>query len=429
MLTPHWRKVLLCSCLFAALTVLGTGLARVAAKSATEAPAGFNTPSFNGAQSVSNGIVEPPGDTFARDQEVYEENHSVQTGLGPVYNATACVSCHENPNSGGASQFTELRVGHNDENGNFVNPTIFINDGKNTITGRSIVNDRAIGPEAQEHIPATENIRALRAALNTLGDGFVEAIDDKTLIAIAERQPELSEGRVHGEVVQAPIFEAPGQTRVGRFGWKDQHSSLLSFIGDAYLNEMGITNRLRPTDVTTVLKTTKDPEDQPDDLGLADIDHFAQFIRGTMVPPRDTALAATPAAIRGGELFRLVGCGVCHVESITTAPAGTVIDGGMFTVPDALGDKIIHPFGDFLLHDIGTGDGIVQVGPQDTANKLRTAPLWGLRTKPRFMHDLRSLFLEDAISRHEGEAREPAKRFRELSPEERQALITFLNTL
>jgi CxxC motif-containing protein (DUF1111 family) len=429
MLIPHWRKVLLCSCLFAALTALGTGLARVAAKSATEAPAGFNTPSFNGAQSVSNGIVEPPGDTFARDQEVYEQNHSVQTGLGPVYNATACVSCHENPNSGGASQFTELRVGHKDENGNFVNPTIFINDGKNTITGRSIVNDRAIGPEAQEHIPATETIRALRAALNTLGDGFVEAIDDRTLIAIAEGQPELSEGRVHGEVVQAPIFEALGQTRVGRFGWKDQHSSLLSFIGDAYLNEMGITNRLRPTDVTTVLKITKDPEDQPDDLGLADIDHFAQFIRGTMVPPRDTALAATPAALRGGELFRRVGCGICHVESITTAPAGTIIDGGMFTVPEALGDNIIHPFGDFLLHDIGTGDGIVQVGPQDTANKLRTAPLWGLRTKPRFMHDLRSLSLEDAISRHDGEAREPARRFKELSPEERQALITFLKTL
>jgi CxxC motif-containing protein (DUF1111 family) len=429
MFIPHWRKVFLCSCLFAALTALGTGLARVAAKSATEAPAGFNTPSFNGEQSVSNGIVQPHGDTFARDQDVYEQNHSVQTGLGPVYNATACVSCHENPNSGGASQFTELRVGHKDENGNFVNPTIFINDGKNTITGRSIVNDRAIGPEAQEHIPATENIRALRAALNTLGDGFVEAIDDRTLIAIAEEQPEWSEGRVHGEVVQAPIFEAPGQTRVGRFGWKDQHGSLLSFIGDAYLNEMGITNRLRPTDVTTVLKTTKDPEDQPDDLGLADIDHFAQFIRGMMVPPRDALLAATPAALKGRELFRRVGCSVCHVESITTAPAGTVIDGGMFTVPEALGDKIIHPFSDFLLHDIGTGDGIVQVGPQDTANKLRTVPLWGLRTKPRFMHDLRSLSPEDAISRHDGEAREPAKRFRELSPEEREALITFLKTL
>ena len=429
MLMPHRRKILLCSCLFAAVAALGTGLARVAAKSATEAPAGFNTPSFNSAQSISNGIVEPPGDTFARDQQVYEVNKAVADGLGPVYNATSCVVCHQNPNSGSASQITELRVGHNDANGNFVNPTIFINNGKDTITGRSIVNDRAIGPEAQEHIPATENIRALRAALNTLGDGFVEAIEDGTLMAIAEKQPELTDGKVHGEVVQAPIFEAPGQTRVGRFGWKDQHSSLLSFIADAYVNEMGITNRLRPKDPTTVLKTTTDPEDQPDSLGLADIDHFAQFIRGTMVPPRDTVLAATPAALKGRDLFRRLGCSVCHVESITTAPAGTVIDGGMFTVPEALGDKIIHPFGDFLLHDIGTGDGIVQVGPQDTANKLRTVPLWGLRTKARFMHDLKSLSLENAISRHDGEAHDPAQRFRGLSPEDRNALITFLNSL
>src|ERR1700729_380806 len=230
----HWRKVLLSSCLFAAVAALGTGLARVAAKSATEAPAGFNTPSFNSAHSISNGIVEPPGDTFALDQQVYEKNDAGKDGLGPVYNATSCVTCHQNPNSGAASRITELRVGHNDANGNFLNPTIFINDGKDTITGRSIVDDRAIGPQAQEHIPNTENIRTLRAALNTLGDGFVEAIDDSTLIAIAERQPQLSEGRIHGEVVQAPIFEAPGQTRVGRFGWKDQHSSLPSFIGDAY---------------------------------------------------------------------------------------------------------------------------------------------------------------------------------------------------
>src|SRR5258708_33115868 len=83
MLIPHWRKVLLCFCLFAALTVLGTGLARVAAKSATEAPAGFNTPSFNGAQSVSNGIVEPPGDTFARDQEVYDKTIRCKLDSGP----------------------------------------------------------------------------------------------------------------------------------------------------------------------------------------------------------------------------------------------------------------------------------------------------------------------------------------------------------
>jgi CxxC motif-containing protein (DUF1111 family) len=426
---PFRIALLLGACAFVGAVRLGAGLAGTSSQSAQEAPAGFNTPSFNGAQSISNGIPQPVGDTFALDQQVYELNHSAQTGLGPVYNATACVSCHENPNSGGAGQITELRVGHNDGNGNFVNPTILINDGMTTITGRSIVNDRAICPQAQEHIPATENIRALRAVLNTLGDGFVEAIDDNTLMDIAAHQPEESGGIIHGEVVQAPIFEAPGQTRVGRFGWKDQHSSLLSFIADAYVNEMGVTNRLRAMDVTSVCKTTTDPEDHPDGLGLADIDHFAQFIRGTMVPPRDEVLAATAAARNGQGLFTRIGCATCHVPSITTAPAGTIEDGGMFTVPEALGNKIIHPFSDFLLHDVGTGDGIVQVGPQDTANKLRTVPLWGLRTKARFMHDLQSLSLEDAIERHKGEAGNAELRFDELTPQERASLITFLNSL
>ncbi len=159
---------------------------------------------------------------------------------------------------------------------------------------------------------------------NTLGEGFVEAIDDNTLIAIATQQPQLSEGQIQGEAVQVPLFEAPGHTRVGRFGWKDQHGSLLSFISDAYLNEMGITSWLRPHDTTTVCNTTIDPEDQPDNLGLADIDHFAQFVRGTKVPPRDLALAATPDAQKGQHLFEGIRCNTCHVESITTAPAGTV---------------------------------------------------------------------------------------------------------
>jgi CxxC motif-containing protein (DUF1111 family) len=225
------------------------------------------------------------------------------------------------------------------------------------------------------------------------------------------------------------VLEAPGQNRIGRFGWKDQHSSLLSFIGDAYLNEMGVTNRLRPKDETTIGKVTSDPEDVPDNLGLADIDHFAQFIRGTKAPPRDAELAAGADAQAGQALFHRIGCNVCHVQTITTAPPGTVINGGTFAVPAAIGNKIIHPFGDFLLHDIKTGDGIVQAGPQDTANKLRTAPLWGLRMRPRFMHDLKSLTLEDAIERHKGEAEAVIERFFDLTETQKQQLFTFLNSL
>jgi CxxC motif-containing protein (DUF1111 family) len=419
----------------AAILLMGlavSGLADIAQPYPTEAPTGFDTPTLAqnpGSQSVSNGIVEPPGDSYALDQTRFEQDHDASTGLGPVFNARACADCHQNPVTGGASQFTEIRAGHLDANGNFVPATVPINDGANSIALRSIINDRALIPQAQEHVPDTENIRALRAALNTLGDGFVEAIDDSTLQSIAQRQIEVSEGRIHGEAVEVPVLESPGQSRIGRFGWKDQHSSLLSFIGDAYLNEMGVTNRLRPKDVTTVGKVTQDPEDTPDNLGLADIDHFAEFIRGTKAPPRDAVLSATAAAQEGQMLFERIGCATCHVSTIVTAPAGTVVNGGAFTVPEALGNKIIHPYSDFLLHDIATGDGIVQNPPQDTANKLRTAPLWGLRMHPRHMHDLKSLTLEDAIERHGGEAEQVRDHFRELSPEEKQALFTFLNSL
>jgi CxxC motif-containing protein (DUF1111 family) len=400
--------------------------------SATEAPAAFATPLLAqnpGSQSVSNGIPEQTNDAFALDQAAFEEREGNDTGLGPVYNATACADCHQNPVTGGASQITEIRAGHLDGSGNFVNPTIPINDGQNTITGRSIVNDRAICPQAQEHLPGSEKIHALRAALNLLGDGFVEAVDDQTLMNISAQQPQLTNGQIHGEFVMVNILEAPGTQRVGRFGWKDQHGSLLSFSADAYLNEMGITNRLRSTDTTTVCKTTTDPEDKQDQTGLFGLDHFAQFIRGTQVPPRDPNLVGNKDVQAGAGLFAQIQCSVCHADTLTTVPSGTMLNGGTYTVSDAIGNKIIHPYGDFLLHDIGTGDGIVQGGPPDTRTKLRTLPLWGLRTKTRFMHDLRSKSMGDAILRHSGEAVGSVSQFQALTQKEKNQILAFLSSL
>jgi CxxC motif-containing protein (DUF1111 family) len=419
------RKLPLLLCLAA----LALAFAIVAlAQGATEAVAGYNTPlNNNQAGAVSNGFTTNA--TFAADEAIFMEEEDIGDGLGPVYNARSCVDCHATPNVGGTSQVTELRVGHTDASGNFVNPTITINDGANSIPNRSLVNDRAICPQAQERVPGTETIAALRATTNVLGDGFVEAIDSNTLLAIANNQPGQSGGQIAGQLIQVPVSEAPGQVRAGRFGWKNQQASLLSFAADAYVNEQGVTSRLQPTETTTLCDTVADPEDHNDANGLADIDHFARFMRASQVPPRDTTLAATSDAVTGANLFNSIGCNICHVTSITTSPAGTVINGGAFTVPAALGNKIIHPYSDFLLHNVGTGDGIVQNGGQATANKMRTSPLWGLRTKSRLMHDLLSLTRNDAILSHGGEATGVINNYRALSTTQKNQLITFLQSL
>jgi CxxC motif-containing protein (DUF1111 family) len=236
---------------------------------------------------------------------------------------------------------------------------------------------------------------------------------------------------------------------VGRFGWKDQHASLLSFSGDAYLNEMGITNRLQPTEVTNLCNTVSEPNDTPGPDGLSDIDRFARFIRATKAPVRDVQLASGATAQKGLSLFDKIGCATCHVATLTTAPAGTKINGGTFTIPPALGSVTLHPYGDFLMHNVGTGDGILQATPEhygrkvfqqmsdymskqdfeSSRNKIRTAPLWGVRLRPRLMHDGASLTLLDAINRHHGEANHVVEKFEKLKRPDQEAIIEFLKSL
>jgi CxxC motif-containing protein (DUF1111 family) len=412
----------------------------------TEAPTGFDN--------KSNGLADDA--THEADQMRFDEVELVSDGLGPLYNAQSCRECHQSPVSGAASQVAELRVGHLGPDGHFRTPEIPIAHGAEVISGRSLVNDRAICPNAafpsseiQERVPQTETIRTFRLSLNLLGDGFVEAVADQTLIDLAAQQCKSSHRKICGQVLQVPIVEAPGQMSVGRFGWKDQHASLLSFAGDAYLNEMGITNRLQPDEVTNLCNAHSEPNDTPGPDGLSDIDHFARFVRATKAPARDSQLASGAVAKKGEGLFDKIGCATCHVETLTTAPAGTKINGGTLTIPAALGSVTFHPWGDFLMHDVGTGDGILQatrehygkrvfqimsdyLSKQDfesSRNKIRTAPLWGVRLRPRLMHDGASLTLRDAIHRHQGEAMHVSQKFEKLKREDQEAIIEFLKSL
>jgi len=450
---------------------------------------------LTGFDDQSNGFSDPTRRTA--DQKVFEEiEHIAPDGLGPLYNAQSCRECHQTPVSGAASQVSELRVGHVDSHGFFQNPEIPINHGAEVIRDRTLVNDRAICPQIQEHAPDTETVRTMRLATNTLGDGYVEAISDETLVKIRRDQCQASHGKICGQAVKVPVPPSEGKDRIGRFGWKDQHASLLAFAADAYLNEMGITSSLQKDEVTKICNppvTTQvpntdptkitEPNSLPDptDNNLEDIDHFASFMRSLKAPARDDVIAATPEAKRGADLFAKIGCATCHVETVVTgkSPASS---GGPGLHLDAVENRTIHPYSDFLLHNVGTGDGIaialvehfgreqvekrlhedkaagVPSEPSAKAedecsesyenavaegekhpsllrdtfcarNKIRTAPLWGLRLRSRLMHDGISVQVDDAIRRHSGESAKVTEKFLKLKPADQKALLTFLGSL
>jgi CxxC motif-containing protein (DUF1111 family) len=402
--------------------------------SATEAPTGFD--------GRSNGFAEE----FCRDQhrlvsspnspkipadecnlnaaeEEFIGPESVADGLGPIFNAAGCGECHSaNPAfdpddftrkiTGATSEITEKRAGFWDGRTFREHP------------GGSLIHNRSLRGFEQERVLPGHNVLAIRSTLSVLGDGFVEAISNDTLREIANRQPSAH----RGQVIEVPVLEKPGTTRVGRFGHKAQQASLVSFSADAYLNEMGITSPLQPDELTFNGVAVEDPVPGIDDEGV-DVELFALFMRSTKAPAVDEDLAATDDARRGRELFNSVGCAVCHTPTIVTAQPGTLINGGALKVTNALGNKIIHPFSDFLLHDVGTGDGIVQNGGQSTRNKMRTAALWGLRLRSRFMHDLASFTFEDAIDRHRGQASSSRDAFNRLRSSDKRRLLTFLSSL
>jgi CxxC motif-containing protein (DUF1111 family) len=322
---------------------------------------------------------------------------------------------------GGSSQITEKRAG-------FFNGQIFVDH-----PGGSLIQDRALDPDFTETVtdPRT-NVIAFRSSLTVAGDGFVEALSNNTLQDIANAQPQ----GIRGQVINVAVAERPGASRVGRFGWKGQQASLVSFAADAYVNEMGITSPLQPDENTvngrrvgqrdTVPPGHADDPGFPDNSGV-DVELFALFMRSLPAPSRASRISQ--AAQNGSRVFDNIGCDGCHVRQMVTAAPGQTINAGGLRVGNVLGNKRIRPFSDFLLHDIGTGDGIVQNGGQNTRNKLRTPPLWGLRFRGRFLHDGQSLTLTDVIRRHSNQAENASDRFRALNNNDKNNLLEFLMTL
>lgn len=393
------------------------------------------------------GLTTAQRTLFNDGKEEFSKLECVSDGLGPVFTGPipplacptepgpgmACATCHDRDAIGGGTTLgiTETRYGS-------VIDGIFDPLGQ---WGGTLRKHNGIGevrgivghPECDgyvfpaENVPDVANVTAQRRTTPLFGATYLDHVADDEIRALAAFEaiafPETA-GRV--AMVQNPLT---GRMVVGKFGWKLMVDSLDTFSGDAYVNEMGITNFIFPNENCSALQgcniacnpNPNTPNDQPDPVtGRSDTNKFQDFMR---------FLESYPQSLRapdlgGLELFARTGCANCHTPALVT--------GSNRDIP-ALDRKTIWAFTDELLHNMGeSSDGIVQ----GAANRfeMRTAPLMGLNTQKVdgaffLWHDGQSNSIEAAIARHAGQGRQAAINFAALSDGNRTALVNFLNSI
>ncbi len=357
------------------------------------------------------GITPREFQEFRLGLEDFREVEEASDGLGPLFNGTGCAVCHNVPAIGGSSPMTELRAGVRDPDGTF------------RVVGGTTLFQMFSLPDhrCQAVIPAEVNVIARRASIPLFGVGLVEAIPDETLLALEDPFDRDRDG-ISGRAAVI-VDQATGQRRVGRFGWKAQIATLLTFSGDAYTNEMGITNDVFPDEPRGGISEArlrecdklKDPEDVVDPrTGRRAIDNFEAFMKFLAPPPRGTI---TEEVRIGEQVFAEVGCASCHVPTFTTGANASA----------SLNRKTLAPFSDFLLHELGTGDGIEQGAAEP--DEIRTPALWGLRLRRPLLHDGSAATISEAVRRHGGEAAGVMERYNKASEPMRRALLAFLDSL
>jgi CxxC motif-containing protein (DUF1111 family) len=349
-------------------------------------------------------------DRFAVGRDAFETVEDAADGLGPVFNGTSCVACHNVGGTGGGSEKVETRFGTTTA-GAF-DPLAEL--------GGSLIQTDGIGPQdacnfVGEVVPPQATIVAGRRTTPLFGLGLVDAVPDYVFVALARREARFRPSTAGRPNMVTAVSN--GRLAVGKFGWKGQVPSLFVFSGDAYLNEMGITTPLFPNENCPQGDCTLlacDPVPGVDD-DLEDVEAFRDFM-SFLAPPPLPRLGY--AAWQGSRLFDQVGCGDCHTRTLTTGRSDVA----------ALRFRTFQPFSDFLLHDMGSlGDGVAQ--GQASGREMRTAPLWGLRLQTTLLHDGSATSIEQAISAHDGQGRRARDRFNALSGDRKGKLLAFLRSL
>jgi CxxC motif-containing protein (DUF1111 family) len=368
------------------------------------------------------GLTAEQLNRFITGQDDFETQESVSPdGLGPVFNENSCVACHIGPAEsvaagavGGTTERKETRFGRMRSDGSFDPMT-----GK----GGSLIQDHGIGVQSAdcnfvaETVPPDATVVARRRTTPLFGLGLVDAVPDSALHSLAIHQPEATRGMV--STVFNPDTKNPNT--VGRFGWKAQVPTLHVFAGDAYLNEMGITNPSFPDENCPQgdcgLLSRCNPVKTLNDDGTG-VQKFADFMTFLAPPPQGQF---TRHAQEGARVFGEIGCAHCHTPILRTGASSVA----------ALDRRFFFPFSDFLLHDMGQlGDEITQ--NLATGRLMRTQPLWGLRAQTELLHDGRAAGpnrVQDAILAHDGQGRMARDQFARLRAEDAANLVSFLNAI
>ncbi|MCE2884631.1 MAG: hypothetical protein LW806_07015 [Planctomycetaceae bacterium] len=367
------------------------------------------------------GLTKVQQGRFAAGRVSYMTPFGNATGLGPVFNKSNCQSCHSNP-VGGWGSISVTRFGIEDKGEFYPLESL----------GGSLLQAFAISDPCRETIPEEATVTSVRVTNSSMAFGLIEAIPDAAIAANADPDDSNGDGisgRVHWVL---PLEASPSSPlRAGRFGWKAQIATVLSFSGDATLMEMGITNALIGTEnapngdaaLLASCDTVADPEDTPDASGFTFIERVTNFQRYLAQPPQ------TPRSGMSGELvFNAIGCNACHVRDWTTSNSPAL--------ETAIRNKAIRPYSDFLIHDMGTlGDG-VQDGDANEL-EMRTPTLWNLRTRDPMLHNGAAAGgtfadrVSAAIAAHGplGEGAASAAAFAALSANDKAKLVAFLDSL
>lgn len=384
---------------------------------------------------VLDGPVEGLSDEqrrlFVLGDEEFGRRFSASDGLGPIFVATSCDQCHVGDGKGHPT-FNLTRFGRTTPSG--FDPLIEL--------GGPQLQHRAVPGHTPESVPPEATGVAMFMAPAVTGLGYLDAVDDTTLLRLADPNDSDGDG-ISGRlqlvepsevVLSALAMERPASgmrgtnvqgMRIGRFGKKAGSVNLLHQTVVAYQQDMGVTSDLLTDDLFNPALGSQTTDNAPDpEVPSNVVANVVFYLKTLRVPERREPNA--PDVVAGEAAFTTIGCASCHTPTLRTGSSNIAV----------LNQVEFHPYTDLLLHDMGSelDDGYTE-GRAETS-EWRTPPLWGIGLQDRFqggqaffLHDGRATTLREAIEAHGGEGAASRAAFRALAPEVQEQLLRFLRSL